>query len=243
MRKAMIGDNASPLESPEHLYTQYCRGELDRDQFALALEATAKRIARQVATGGIGNQRQDFVEDVLSTLFARRPKSGPRIDDYSPERGRIESWMTSVLGNAWKDILRKNKRRREINLSADDQMNWVADHRTVQPTFPELSPNDLDQIDKWPPRYQLVGMILGGLFIALPEDKWESIVTTYEVQHKTILPRPFPPTDIVGLSSPNELYEPLANLLELSRENMLQVVKRTRDRLKCLLVIQELSDI
>jgi DNA-directed RNA polymerase specialized sigma24 family protein len=185
-----------------------------------------QRVARQVARGAGHAERDEFVQESLSLILARRSKtSPPRICGYRPEEeGALSGWLLTVLGRCWIDRLRRAGRRPRTlgdpaRVPAADPGPTSWPEATLTSPFSEV---DLDQLASWDACYRLEVLCLGGLWLKVPPPLWEEWGRAYETTRKVSLGRPFPPDEFLALDDPAARTVPLARLLG-RRANTLSV--------------------
>jgi DNA-directed RNA polymerase specialized sigma24 family protein len=192
------------------------------------LAPEVQRIARQVARGAGHTERDEFVQESLALVLARRAKmSPPRICEYRPGEGALSGWLLTVLGRCWIDRLRRARRRARpldepAQIPARDlgPGNWPETATALTHPFADA---DLDRLASWDARHRLEVLCLAGLWLKVPSPLWEGWVRAYEAGRSVSLGRPFPPDDFLALDDPAARTAPLARLLAYGRVNTLSV--------------------
>jgi DNA-directed RNA polymerase specialized sigma24 family protein len=211
------------------------------NQLTECLAPVVRAVARRVAQGASPGEKQDFVDEAGALILAPREGATPRICTYVPGRA-LEAWLYTVLHNLWvTDRRERLRRRRTLERFARQRrdpspLNW--DGAALSGP---LSGADLERIAGWSCRRRVELLCLTGLCRLVPAERWEEWLADYERARQVKLGRPFPPDEILLCDEQAERQRPLAECLGCSANALAVSWLRSKDCLKELAFIRELT--
>jgi DNA-directed RNA polymerase specialized sigma24 family protein len=214
---------AALVDAAAHAPEPYARDEAIR-RLKPFLEDLAGRVYSACRRKPASSEEAErFAGSALGSLWLKGT-----LAKYRPGQGPVEPYLRTVLRHMLVDESRAAASRREMSnqdLLVDEAEDGRDRFAALFESQTTLSSSDLACIEDWPPLDRVVLLVLVGIWVAVPADRWDDWVA------QAGLETPYPPTELQAMDNKDERIRALANHLGFLANTLSQRLHRGKGRL------------